>query len=406
MRIKPFTALRPPPALAARVASPPYDVVDTTEARALAEGHPMCFLRVSRPELELPEGTGLYDEAVYQRAAENFRAFQERGYLVRAPRPALYLYRLDTGAHRQDGVVAVCHVEDYERDLIRKHEHTRKATEDDRTRHTQSIQAHSGPVFLAYRDQPDIEALKSKIEKSTPLYDFAAPDGVHHTLWEIEQTEAWVEAFGRVPVAYVADGHHRAASAARVARERRAANPRHTGEEEYNWFLAVLFPAGQLRILPYNRCVRDLNGLDAAAFLAAVRQHFDVSETAPPAPEKPGCVSMYLGGRWRSLAWTPDPAADLVAALDVSVLQDRLLGPVLGIDDPRRDPRIEFVGGLRGAAELERRVDSGWAAAAFSMYPTRIDQLLAVADAGRVMPPKSTWFEPKLKSGLLVHSLD
>lgn len=406
MRIKPFTAWRPPPELAPKVASLPYDVVDTAEAKALSEGNPHSFFHVSRAEIDLPEGTSPQDDRTYRKAAENFNAFRGKGILVKEDAPCFYLYRLIWKGREQRGIVTVCHVQDYEDNVIRKHEKTRKVPEDDRTRHIHALNANSGPVFLAYRDRAEIDAGVAAVEQSPPIYDFTAVDGIRHTVWRIGGTKALVEAFARVPHAYIADGHHRAAAAARVARERRAANPSHTGEEEYNWFLAVLFPAGQLQILPYNRCVKDLNGLSKDQFLDAVRGQFSMSDAAAPRPPKSGQVSMYLAGRWLGLTWSPVKSANPVDALDVSVLQDRLLGPVLGIDDPRNNPRIEFVGGIRGTEELEKRVKSGRATVAFSMYPATLNQLMSISDAGQCMPPKSTWFEPKLRSGLLVHTLD
>jgi uncharacterized protein (DUF1015 family) len=407
MRIKPFIATRPPAEHAEAVASPPYDVVDAAEARQLAADRPFSFLRIVRSELELAETVSPYDEAVYQRAVDNFARFKREGVLARGTQPALFLYRLEQAGHQQVGLVTVSHLDDYDSGRIKRHEKTRKPTEDDRTRHVDSVNANTGPVFLTYRDQPAIDALAAAVVAGTPLYDFAAPDGCRHTVWEIAEADAaaWVDAFAAVEVAYVADGHHRAASAARVARQRRDADPASTGEEEYNWFLSVLFPAGQLRILPYNRVVQDLNGLSEADFLDAVAQSFNLVQGVAPSPAAPGRVSMYVGGSWYGLTWPAVTDADPVAALDVSVLQDRLLAPILGIEDPRNNPRIAFVGGVRGTAELERRVQDGRAAVAFSMYPVTIEQLLAVADADRIMPPKSTWFEPKLKSGLLIHEL-
>ena len=406
MRIKPFRAWRPPADLVSRVASLPYDVVDTQEARRLAAGNPSCFFHVSRAEIDLPDGTDVYSDAVYHKAAANFRSLQTSGALKQDAAPALYIYRLIRNGQAQHGLVTVCHTGDYEADIIRKHEKTRKAPEDDRTRHIDATNSHSGPVFLAYRDSADVNALVAAAERPAPLYDFTAADGVQHTVWRVEDTGALVDAFRRVPLAYIADGHHRAAAAARGARERRAAKPGASGDEEFNWFLAVLFPAGQLRILPYNRCVKDVNGRDGDQFLSDVRKVFRVKEGASPAPSSPAHVSMYFRGAWYGLSWDADPKADATARLDVSVLQDRLLAPVLGIDDPRKNPRIEFVGGIRGTGELEQRVQSGRAAVAFSMYPTTVDQLMAISDAGQTMPPKSTWFEPKLRDGLLIHTLD
>jgi len=406
MHIKPFSALRPPPDQAAAIAAPPYDVVDTAEARLIAEGNPKCFLRIARAELELPENTDPYSGAVYQRAADNMALFKSNGWLAPAPTPALYVYRLEKDSHAQSGVVTCCHVKDYDENRIKRHEKTRQYTEDDRARHVDETNANTGPVFLTYRDEARIDELVQAVQQNKPLYDFTAVDGVRHTVWEVRETGGLQEAFLAVPSLYVADGHHRAASAARVARLRRDRNPRHTGDEEYNWFLTVLFPAGQLRILPYNRVVMDLNGLDVSAFLREVESRFHVTKTDDPRPATRRHVCMYVNGAWHALSWDADGSDDPVANLDVSVLQDRLLNPVLGIGDPRSDPRIAFVGGIRGIGALEKRVDSGKAAVAFSMHPVTINQLLDVSDADRIMPPKSTWFEPKLRSGLLVHELE
>ncbi len=409
MKIKPFIAVRPPAHVADQVASPPYDVVDTAEARALAEGNPLSFLRIVRSEIELSESTSPYDDAVYARAAENFKQFKAKGYLETASAPAIYVYQLTHDTHQQNGVVTVSHVDDYDEGRIKRHENTRKPTEDDRTRHVQTVNANTGPVFLTYRDQAEIDALVEEVQQDTPLYRFTAPDGVTHTVWEVRHAMPFIDAFSRVPCAYVADGHHRAASAARVARMRRDQQAGPGGvdsEAEYLWFLTVFFPAQQLKILPYNRCVRDLNGHRPAAFLDAVRERFDCTRTDRKQPREPGRIGMYLDGEWYELRpKEAPPADDPVAGLDVSLLQDRLLQPVLGIDDPRNNPRIEFIGGVRGTQALETRVNDGRAAVAFSMYPVSIEQLLAVADADRIMPPKSTWFEPKLKSGLLIHEL-
>ena len=406
MKTHPFRALRPAPGVAARLAAVPYDVVDTAEARALAAGNPDSFLHVSRPEIDLPDGTDPHADAVYAQGADALRAFIARRALVREARPRYYVYRQIMGAHSQTGVVACCHIDDYGNDIIRKHEKTRQDKEDDRTRHALALNANSGPVFLTYRDTPALTALVDGVTPAAPLYDFTAPDGVRHTVWRVEgHPDAWRAAFDQVPLAYVADGHHRAKAAFRAGAERRAANPGHTGEEEYNWFLAVLFPQSHLRILPYNRCVADLNGLSADAFLKRVGARFDVTPADVPAPAAPHQTHMYLAGRWYRLAWAPFDA-DPVAVLDVSVLQDRLLQPILGIDDPRTSTRIAFVGGIRGTGELERRVDEGRDAVAFSMFPCTVQQMMDIADAGQIMPPKSTWFEPKLRSGLLVHELE
>ncbi len=307
------------------------------------------------------------------------------------------------GSHIQRGLVTVCNVEDYDADLIKKHEKTRKDKEDDRTRLIDNLSADTGPVFLTYRDEPAVNALVATLVQTKPQHDFTAPDGIRHTAWRIPGGEEWIKAFGNIPLSYIADGHHRAASAARVARLRRERNPQHTGREDYNWFLCVLFPAGELKILPYNRLVFDLNGLSAEAFLAKVKSSFGLVEGAEPSPSTSGSVSMYLGGKWYGLTCPMDPKADPVSRLDVSVLQDKLLAPLLGIDDPRTSKRIDFVGGIRGTGELVKRVDEQ-GGVAFSMYPTTVAQLMDIADAGQIMPPKSTWFEPKLRSGLFVHT--
>lgn len=405
MRLRALEGLRPTPATATAVAAVPYDVVDTEEARALAEGNVSSLLHVTRAEIDFPPGTDPHSDAVYRRAAENLRRLEREGALVREPGPCLYVYRLTMGSHQQTGLAALCHIDDYAADIIRKHEKTRRDKEDDRTRTAHELNAHVEPVFLAYRDDPAIGRLTQWAQAAAPLFDLVAPDGVRHTLWRVAGADTFVSAFAKVPVAYVADGHHRSASAARVGQERRAANPRHTGNEPYNWFPAVIFPASHLRILAYNRRALDLNGLSESAFLDALRQITSVTEGAPAEPRHSGETSMFLGARWYAVALPPPDSGDPVARLDVSVLQDRVLGPILGIDDPRTSGRIEFIGGIRGAGELEKRVraDGG---VAFSMAPVTMDQLMAVADAGRILPPKSTWFEPKLRSGFFIHPLD
>lgn len=406
LRVKSFQGLRPVAGLASRVACVPYDVVDAREAAALAAGNPYSLLHVDRAEIDLPAGTDPYSACVYEKARENFLGLQKNGTLIRENAPCIYLYEQQMGAHVQTGIAAVCHIEDYERDIIKKHEKTRRDKEDDRTRLIDTLSADTGPVFLTYRDDAAIDELVAERRKDAPLYDFTAPDGIRHTVWRVEGGEPIAAAFRDVPVAYVADGHHRTASAVRVGRERREKNPSHTGSEDYNWFLAVLFPASQLQILPYNRCVRDLHGRNEADFLDALRKVFRLSENAAASPSQPGQVSMYLKGKWLGIAWDPDPKADAISRLDVTVLQEKLLAPILGIDDPRTSQRIDFIGGIRGTGQLEQRVNSGDAAVAFSMHPTTVDQLMAIADANQIMPPKSTWFEPKLRSGLFVHTLD
>ena len=406
MRIRSFQGLRPQPEQAAKVACVPYDVINSEEAAQLAAGNPLSLLHVIRPEIDLPANIDLHSEPVYAKAVENFKAFQAKGILQRETEPCIFLYKLRMGNHEQIGVTAVFHTDDYNNDIIKKHEKTRKDKEDDRTRITHDLSANPEPVFLTYKDLPEIDALVSAVVKEKTLYDFTAPDGIQHTVWRVgaANSEAYMKAFAKVPFGYVADGHHRSASAARVGIERKAANSQHTGSEDYNWFLATIFPASQLQVLPYNRVVFDLNGLTPESFLAKVKSIFTVSEGANDKPASPTHVNMYLGGKWYGLHWQTDAHADPVSKLDVSVLQERLLAPVLGIDDPRTSKRIDFVGGIRGTAELVKRVNSGEAAVAFSMYPVTVDQLMAIADAGQIMPPKSTWFEPKLRSGLFVHT--
>ncbi len=403
MRIHPFQGLVPTPAQAPEVACVPYDVVNAAEAAALAAGKPHSLLHVDRAEIDLPAGTDPYSEAVYAKALENLLALQRAGILVRESEPCLYVYQQQMGAHIQRGLVAGCHVDDYDEGLIKKHEKTRKDKEDDRTKLIDTLSADTGPVFLTYRDNTAVTALVNAKTKEKPLHDFTAPDGIRHTVWRIAGGVEWVQAFAAVPVTYIADGHHRAASAARVARLRRERNPKHTGNEDYNWFLCVLFPASELKILPYNRIVVDLNGLAPADFLARAKALFGLTENAAPSPAAVGQVSMYLGGKWYGLTMSVEPNADPVSRLDVSVLQDKLLGPVLGIADVRTSKRIDFVGGIRGTAELVKRVDAE-GGVAFSMYPVTLDQLMDIADAGQIMPPKSTWFEPKLRSGLVIHT--
>ncbi len=405
LRIKAFQGLRPAPELVAEVACVPYDVVDREESAALAQGKPRSLLHVDRAEIDLPPETDPYSDAVYAKARENFQRLQSEKALIRETEPSLYLYQQRMGEHTQIGLAAVCHLDDYENNLIKKHEKTRRDKEEDRTRLIGTLSADTGPVFLTYRDTPEIDALVRKtVESAAPLYDFTAPDGIRHTVWRIAGGEEFVAAFARVPCSYVADGHHRTASAVRVGRERREQNPAHTGDEEYNWFLAVHFPASQLKILPYNRAVKDLNGIAPSAFLKAVGTVFRLHPNGSPKPAKPGEIRMYLGGAWYDLAWAPSPSGDPISQLDVTALQERLLAPILGIDDPRTSKRIDFIGGIRGTDELVRLVDCGRAAVAFSMYPTTVEQLMAIADAGQIMPPKSTWFEPKLRSGLFIHT--
>jgi uncharacterized protein (DUF1015 family) len=405
--IRPFRALRPRAERAQAVASVPYDVVNTEEARALATGNPLSFLHVSRPEIDLPPGTDIHSDPVYRKAVENFEKLIAEAPLENEAEPSLYLYRLIMGQHQQIGVVAVCSIDEYDNNTIRKHERTRRDKEDDRTRHMIMLRAQTGPVFLTYRTRADIDAQVTAAIAADPLFDLTADDGIRHTIWRLTETEGLVNSFAAVPLLYIADGHHRAASASRARAELREQSFTHTGKEEYNYFLTVIFPDSQVQILAYNRVVRDLNGLSKPEFLDALKRHFSVTENASPAPEQRGQWSMYLDGQWYALQLAPDTTlpAGTVSALDVSVLQDRLLDPILGIKDVRTDKRIDFIGGLRGTQELERLVNEGKTAVAFSLYPTTVEELLMVSDANEIMPPKSTWFEPKLRDGLLIHSI-
>jgi len=405
MRIRAFQGLRPDVEVAVEVASLPYDVVSTEEARALGEMNPKSFLHIVRAEIDLPQKTDPYSEHVYVQAKENFEKFRSNNWLVREDAPCLYVYQQRLNEHRQTGLVTVCHIDDYECNIIRKHEKTRQQKEDDRTALNRSLNAHPGPVFLTYPEQAHIDAAIAAICEETPLFDFTAPDRVQHTVWKVTEFAGFIAEFANIPCCYVADGHHRSASAARIAKEKRVANPDHTSHEDYNWFLAVLFPQNQLNILPYNRHILDLNGLSAHDFLSRIKTVCTVTEGADACPDAAGNVAMYLAGKWYGLRFNSAASADPVANLDVSHLQNRILGPILGIDDPRTDDRIDFVGGIRGTRELEKRVQEFPGSVAFSMFPVTCQQLMAIADADQIMPPKSTWFEPKLRSGLFVHTL-
>jgi uncharacterized protein (DUF1015 family) len=411
----PFRALRPAPDTAAGIAAVPYDVVTTDEARALADGNPLSFLRVSRAEIELPAGTDPYSDGVYERAAKNFAALRERS-LVREAEPTLYFYRLRMGDHVQTGLAACFSIDEYDRDVIKKHERTRRDKEDDRTRHMIALGAQTGPVFLTYKASQDVDRIAARATAGAPLLDITAPDGVQHTIWAVAgaDRDALVGAFARIPALYIADGHHRAASAARARTELRGRGGQPAGGGgDASTILAVAFPHDQVQILPYNRTVKDLGGLSPDAFMNAVRERFEVAP-GPAAPARRGEISMHFQGAWHTLRSrtenqeprtpnaeprTPNP----IAGLDVSVLQEQLLAPVLKIADVRTDKRIDFVGGARGTKALEALVDSGKAAVAFSLYPVSVADLMAVSDAGEIMPPKSTWFEPKLRDGLLIH---
>lgn len=397
----PFRALRPTPDAAPHVAAVPYDVVTTDEARALAAGNPLSFLHVSRAEIDLPPGAGLYSDAVYAKAVENFAALKKNAPLVVEEVPSAYVYRLQMGDHVQAGIAACYSLAEYEAGVIKKHEHTRPDKEDDRTRHMLELRAQTGPVFLTYRASPAVDAIAQRTADADPLVDFTAVDGVRHTMWRVSPADerTLVAAFGAIRALYIADGHHRAASAARVRAQLRGA----TGKAgKWDTFLAVAFPDTQVQVLPYNRVVKDLASDTPQSLLAALRERFDVRD-GPAAPTRKGEVTFFLGDHWRIIDLGTPAGLSPADRLDVSRLQDLVLTPFLGIGDVRTDTRIDFVGGARGTAELERLVTSGRAAVAFSMYPVSVEDLMAVCDAGGIMPPKSTWFEPKLRDGLLSH---
>lgn len=424
MIIKPFAAVRPTASVADQVAALPYDVYDRVEAVAAVDGEPLSFLNIDRPETQFSADVDMYAPEVYAKARELFDARRADGTFVTEPAPCFYLYELTMNERSQTGVVACCAIDDYLENVIKKHENTLEKKELDRIRHIDALDAQTGPIFLTYRDSDAIDILVAAVKKTAPLYDFAGEDGVTHRVWRMaaasEETacsQAYaglVAAFAKVPCAYIADGHHRAASAVKVGLARREANPGYDGTEEFNYFMSVLFPASQLSILAYNRVVRDLNGLTKDEFLSALAGEngpFEIihKQESQLEPIDKGAVGMYLDREWYGLGVKPEfESSDPVEGLDVSILQEKVLAPILGIGDPRTDGRIEFVGGIRGLRELERKVNridarGDGPAVAFAMFPTSIDELLDVADAGRLMPPKSTWFEPKLRSGLFAH---
>jgi uncharacterized protein (DUF1015 family) len=409
--IRPFPALRPAPGRAAEVIAPPYDVLNTAEARVLAEGRPWTFLHISKPEIDLPPDTDPYAPEVYAKAAENLQKMIAAGVLRQDAQPCYYAYRLIMGEHVQVGLVAAASVADYDTNRIRKHEFTRPDKEDDRVRQIDALNAQTGPVLLAYPHQAEVDAILAAATQAKPDADGVAESGVRHTLWVIDDAATLArltELFDAMPALYIADGHHRSASASRIRAARRAANQHHTGDEAYNYFLSVIFPHHQMRILDYNRVIKDMNGLSEPEFMAQVAESFmiEMAEAAVK-PARPGEFGLYLNGQWMKLTIRADLIPhDPVGRLDVSLLQNNLIAPILGINDPRRDKRIDFVGGIRGLSELEKRVDSGEMALALSLHPTGMEDLMAVADANEVMPPKSTWFEPKLADGLASHLLD
>jgi uncharacterized protein (DUF1015 family) len=410
--IFPFKAIRPVPAKAQQVASVPYDVVNRQEAKELAGDNALSFLHVVRSEIDFPETVNAYDPQVYAKAAQNLQSLQDQGALFQEQAPCLYLYKQKMGTHEQFGLVCCVQAQDYFDGLIKKHELTREEKEKDRTTHVLELKANTGPVFLTYRDQGQYEAMAQQVFKNDPVYDFVAPDGIGHTLWVIndpELIEQVVKSYESVPCTYIADGHHRSAAGAMAAKTLAQKNPNHTGNEEYNRFLAILFPHDQLKIFDYNRAVHDLDGLSAEEFLYKLSQVCTVEQL--PEQRKPSAlheVCMYMDHNWYALQFKQKlyESANVVDALDVALLQKHVLEPMLGIDNPRTSSRIDFVGGIRGLGELERLVNAGTHAVAFAMYPTSLEELMAIADANEIMPPKSTWFEPKLRSGLIVHSLD
>jgi uncharacterized protein (DUF1015 family) len=409
--VRPFKGLRPRLDLVEKIASPPYDVLDSDEARVIVMKNPQSFLRVIKPEVDLDPDIDQYSEDVYQQGACNLRRLINEGAMVQDQKPTYYFYRQIMDGHSQVGLVATVSAEDYENYRIRKHEFTRPDKEADRVKHIMTQQAQCGPVFLTYPDIPELNELQETYcSDKGPDADFTAGDGIRHTVWAVVDDsiiEKIQNVFLKVSRLYVADGHHRSAAGTIVAKRMRAENPNHTGREEYNYFLAVVFPKSHMKILAYNRAVVDLNSQSVEEFLARVEKDFVISENAEPVPQSLHQYSMYLDGKWYGL--TPQPGSypedHPVKSLDSSILQEKLLAPLLDIDDPRTSQRIKFVGGMRGTGELERLVDSGKFQVAFSLYPVTLDQLFSVADSGNVMPPKCTWFEPKLRSGLVVHLL-
>ena len=408
--VKPFVCIRPAEDRASQTAALPYDVYSRKEACEAVKGNPLSFLNIDRPETQFSDEVDTYDDRVYDKARELLDRRIGEGVYVTDPEENYYLYELTMEGRSQTGIVACCSIDDYVNGVIKKHENTREDKEIDRIRHVDATNAHTGPIFLAYRQNHSLKSLVSLVKEETPLYDFVSEDGIRHRVWTIggrDRVKAVEKAFEEIPATYIADGHHRAASAVKVGLKRREENPGYTGNEPFNFFLSVLFPDEELKILPYNRVVKDLKGLDRDGFLAAASERFEVEKLGTEAfgPKEKGTFGMFLDGAWYCLRVRPEyVSGDPVKGLDVSILQDQLLGPVLGIGDPRTDKRIDFIGGIRGLKELERRVHEDMKVA-FSMYPTSIEELLAVADAGLLMPPKSTWFEPKLRSGLFIHRL-
>ena len=413
--IKPFKGLRPPQSLVEKVASRPYDVLNSDEARREAEGNDMSLYHIIRPEIDFPVGTDEHDERVYQKAAENFQLWQDRGWLVQDEEEHYYIYAQTMNGKTQYGLVVGAYVPDYLNGVIKKHELTRRDKEEDRMKHVRVCNANIEPVFFAYPDNDALNAIIARYTAQKPVYDFIAPgDGFGHTFWVIDDKQdiaAITQEFAKMPALYIADGHHRSAAAALVGAEKAKQNPQHRGDEEYNYFMAVCFPAGQLTIIDYNRVVRDLNGMTPAQLLDALKKHFDVEDKGTAEPYRPTCLhnfSLYVDGHWYSLTAHPDTYDDHdpIGVLDVTISSRYILDELLGIKDLRSDKRIDFVGGIRGLGELKQRVDSGEMAMALALYPVSMKQLMDIADTGNIMPPKTTWFEPKLRSGLIIHKLD
>ena len=402
--IKSFKALRPKPEIAEKVSSVPYDVVNREEAKKLAEGNPISFLHVIRPEIDLPADIDPYDDAVYNKARENFLKLVNENILIGDNEKAIYLYRLTMGDHSQIGIAACYSVDEYDRGIIKRHELTRKDKEDDRLKHMLTLSAHTGPVLLAFKSNKEINNLLNKSIKNAPLYDFTAEDNVRHTLWRITDDDHFVEVFNGLPALYIADGHHRAAGASRVKKEMIKRLRKINGDEEFNYFLAVAFPDNQLKIYPYNRHIKELNGISPEDFLEKIRGIFKVVDNGMVEPDRKGIISMYLNGKWYELHIPENyyDHNDPVKSLDLSVFQEKVLEPILGIVDQKKDTRIDFVGGPNSSGRLKVLVDNE-GGVAFAFYPVSINELMAIADAGKIMPPKSTWFAPKLRSGLLVH---
>ena len=399
--VKPFKAWRPQPEFAEEVACVPYDVINTNEAKDLAKGKPNSFLHVIRPEIDLPKNTSVYDAKVYEKGRENLSSLLNSDAYLQEDENALYIYRLIMNGRSQTGIFGCVSVEDYNNDVILKHELTRPDKEDDRTKHILTQQAHAEPVMFTFRDTGSVtNFMNNYMDRHDPIYDLKSEDGIQHTIWKADSTETLISEFQKIPKLYIADGHHRCASAARAAKEQAAQNPDHDGTEEYNFFPAVLFPMDQMEILAYNRIVFSIPD----DFLKQLEKKFMVRKKATPAPQGKGMVSFYVNDNWYGITLSEPKQNDPASKLDISMLQNQVLGPMLDIEDQRTDPNIDFVGGIRGTDELESLVDNGEAALGISLYPTSIEELLDVSDAGQLMPPKSTWFEPKLRSGLLVHT--